>query len=755
MNRYRKEMQLYAYTDKGNLPEISQCVVFPAGIQHDREVVSMPYNPTYEQLKERVEILEQEAVYYKRTKEALRKYDLIISSVQDPMAYIDKDYFYRAVNDAYLTLFKKSREEILGHSIGDLLGQQVFDQRIKKHFDRCLGGEEVNFEDWFHYPSWGTCYNIVTYYPFIEDDGTVSGVATIARDITKRKKTEEKLNKSTQALIIRNKIDQILLKTSDQEMYTKILNIMIEGTKSRYGTFEYIDQWGGISYISISMKGSSLISVPQKGTNISDNQWEALCSLALTDKKIHYTNTPIKAEEDAFLIAKSIVVPIVYQDTVIGAIVLANKDKNYIENDRRFLEPIVKHIAPILHARMQRNREENERKQAEEALKTAHGELERIVRMRTSELLETNEMLIKEIEERKRMEDALRQSEEMFRAQYRGIPVPTFSWKKSQDDFLLVDYNKATEDFTRGLISKFVGKSAGELYNDRPDIIQDIHLCYERKSSIHRVISYHMFTTEENKYLALTCAFVPTDMVLVHMEDITEKKLAEEKMKRSERNLKILSSQLLNAKEDERKRISQELHDSVGQYLTSIKFHAENTLNQMENKSSKAGLKALKDTIPIIQTTIDEVRRISMDLRPSTLDDLGILATISWFCREFQQIYTNIRINQTIDIEEHDVPEHLKIIIFRTIQESLNNIAKHSQADTADVILLNRNGNIELTISDNGKGFDAQEKLMSEDYNRGLGLASMEERAELSNGIFSIDSVRGLGTLVMTTWRIG
>jgi len=231
--------------------------------------------------------------------------------------------------------------------------------------------------------------------------------------------------------------------------------------------------------------------------------------------------------------------------------------------------------------------------------------------------------------------------------------------------------------------------------------------------------------------------------------------MAEEKMKRSEKNLKILSSQLLNAKEDERKRISQELHDSVGQYLTSIKFHAENTLSQMEKKSSRAGLEALKNTIPIIQTTIDEVRRISMDLRPSTLDDLGILATISWFCREFQLVYKNIRINQTIDIEERDVPEHLKIIIFRTIQESLNNVAKHSQADAADITLLKRDGNIELTIADNGKGFDAQEKLMSEDYNRGLGLASMEERAELSGGIFSIDSVKGLGTLIMTTWRVG
>lgn len=715
----------------------------------------MDKKPTYEQLEKRVKNLEKECVSYKRTKNALKKYDLVISAMKDLLSYVDRNYVFRAINDSYIRVFNKSREEIVGHPISDFLGMEIFEKQIKRHIDRCLAGEVVHTEDWLNYPHWGKRYTIVSYYPFIEEDGSVSGVATIARDITKRKKTEEKLNKSTQELIIRNKIDQILLTASDQEIYTKILNIMLDGTNSKYSTFEYIDQWGSISYISISKKGSSLISVPEKGTNISDNQWKALCTPALTDKKIHYTNTPIKVAGAEIAIEKSIVVPIVYQDSVIGTIVLANKDVNYVDGDRQFLDPIVKHIAPILHARMQRNREETERKQAQEALMRAHEELEKTVQKRTSELLEANELLKNEIEERKRMEGALRQSEEMLRAQYRGIPIPTFTWKKSGDDFVLVDYNKTTEDFTRGLIPKFVGKPASELYHDRPDIIQDIKECYEKKSFIRKEISYRMFTTEENKHISLTCAFVPPDMVMVHMEDITEKKLAEEKMKRSERNLRILSSQLLNAKEDERKRISQELHDSVGQYLTSIKFRAENTISQMKKGASGKGLKALKDTIPIIQTTIDEVRRISMDLRPSTLDDLGILATISWFCREFQSVYTNIRINQNISIEENDVPEHLKIIIFRTIQESLNNIAKHSQADTADITLVKRDGNIELTISDNGRGFDAQEKLMSEDYERGLGLASMEERADLSGGIFSIDSVKGLGTLIMTTWRMG
>ena len=209
----------------------------------------------------------------------------------------------------------------------------------------------------------------------------------------------------------------------------------------------------------------------------------------------------------------------------------------------------------------------------------------------------------------------------------------------------------------------------------------------------------------------------------------------------------------MDAKEEERKRISQELHDSVGQYLTSIKFSMENIIGQMERGSSSLSLKSLKDSIPIIQATIEEVRSISMNLRPSTLDDLGILDTVSWFCREFHSVYSDITINQTIALQEGDVPEHLKIIIFRIIQEALNNVAKHSRADMVDISLIRRDTTIDLTISDNGIGFDVRKALMSEDYSKGLGLASMEERADLSGGCFSIDSVPGLGTLIMTTWK--
>ncbi|MBN1636533.1 MAG: PAS domain S-box protein, partial [Deltaproteobacteria bacterium] len=360
----------------------------------------------------------------------------------------------------------------------------------------------------------------------------------------------------------------------------------------------------------------------------------------------------------------------------------------------------------------------------------------------------------RDISIRKQMEEALRQREETISIQYRGIPIPTFTWRRSKNDFILVNYNKAAEVFTKGYISYFVGKSAKELYKRRPDILKDFERCYRTKRLIKLETPYRMFTTDEEKYIALTIAFVPPDMVMVHMEDITERKMAEEKLKRSEKNLRLLSAQLLSAKENERKRIAQELHDSVGQYLTTIKFKNENILNKMEKQNVDFDLQLLRDSVPIIQDAIDEVRRISMDLRPSTLDDFGILATISWLIREFQSIHANITVETTIEIEEEEVPEELKVVIFRILQEGLNNVAKHSQAQRVEAFLLKKGNAIELLISDDGVGFDVQETFIKNDARQGFGLTSMEERAELSGGSFFVESQTGKGTTIKISWQI-
>ncbi len=154
----------------------------------------------------------------------------------------------------------------------------------------------------------------------------------------------------------------------------------------------------------------------------------------------------------------------------------------------------------------------------------------------------------------------------------------------------------------------------------------------------------------------------------------------------------------------------------------------------------------------MLQEAIEETRRIQMNLRPSILDDLGILATIGWFCREYESTYSAIRIREEIDIKEEEVADSLKTVIFRVLQEALNNIAKHSKADLVHLSLREMEGRIELVLKDNGQGFDLEKVLGSESPKRGLGLTSMRERTELSGGSFAIESAEGKGTIIRASW---
>lgn len=231
-----------------------------------------------------------------------------------------------------------------------------------------------------------------------------------------------------------------------------------------------------------------------------------------------------------------------------------------------------------------------------------------------------------------------------------------------------------------------------------------------------------------------------------------EREKAEEALRESEKELRFLSTQLLMAQENERKRIAQELHDGLGQFLNAIKFKVEHFLQQTDETKAEGKTQPMTAIIPMIQEAVEEVRRIYMDLRPSTLDDLGILATMTWFCREFQKTYPGILIEQEINLQEKEVPALLKIVIYRVLQEAFKNIAKHSQADRVRLSLKKMDNTIELLIEDNGQGFDLKEVLSVENSQRGLGIASMKERVELSGGSFTIGSFKEVGTGVIAIW---
>jgi PAS domain S-box-containing protein len=242
--------------------------------------------------------------------------------------------------------------------------------------------------------------------------------------------------------------------------------------------------------------------------------------------------------------------------------------------------------------------------------------------------------------------------------------------------------------------------------------------------------------------------------ILGNLVDTTERKHMEEALRESEKTLKILSSHLFTAQEDERKRLAYELHDGIGQSLSAIKFCTETLQSQFGEYADAKDNSSLRKIISLTQNAIEEVRKISMDLRPSTLDDLGILATIAWFCREFQSIYSSIHIESKIDIKEQEVPDSIKTVIFRVIQEALNNVGRHSKADYVRLSLRKTEGHIEFIVEDNGIGFDLTETHATRSLVKGFGLAGMRERVEFSGGIFIVMSMKGAGTFIRARWPI-
>jgi len=235
--------------------------------------------------------------------------------------------------------------------------------------------------------------------------------------------------------------------------------------------------------------------------------------------------------------------------------------------------------------------------------------------------------------------------------------------------------------------------------------------------------------------------------------EIDECARIESALKKSESSLRQLSMELLNAQEKERKMVAGEIHDSIGSSLSAIKFKVENVLTEVAAKSPETTA-ALRSVIPIVQGAIEEARRIQMNLRPSMLDDLGILATVKWFCRQFESTYSKIRISQSIEIEEHEVPGSLRTVIFRVLQEGLNNIAKHSMANMVLLSLRKTDQAIELVIQDNGQGFNLSRVRSPGGATLGLGLESMRERTELSGGSFKIEPIEGKGTTIGVSWPL-
>ncbi|MEO5983900.1 MAG: sensor histidine kinase, partial [Ferruginibacter sp.] len=229
---------------------------------------------------------------------------------------------------------------------------------------------------------------------------------------------------------------------------------------------------------------------------------------------------------------------------------------------------------------------------------------------------------------------------------------------------------------------------------------------------------------------------------LVLANDITDKIIAEEKLKTSHAELRELAVHLQNIRESERTHMAREIHDELGQQLTGLKMDISwmNKKIPIEDKEVK---EKMKETLKLIDGTVNTVRRLATQLRPSILDDLGVVAAMEWQSEEFQkrsQIDTEFK----SEVSAVQIPPELATGLFRIYQESLTNILRHSNATKVKASLTIQNEQLIFTIHDNGVGFNTGEINIKKTH----GLLGMNERTKIMGGSYKISSSPGNGTLV-------
>jgi PAS domain S-box-containing protein len=350
----------------------------------------------------------------------------------------------------------------------------------------------------------------------------------------------------------------------------------------------------------------------------------------------------------------------------------------------------------------------------------------------------------RDITERKLAEEALRESEEQYRELASSITDVFFAMDK---DLKYIYWNKASENLTGISEKDAIGKSIYELFPDIPEMrrAEGIYLDVLRTQQPQNFINRYQIGDKE--YVFEINAYPSKQGLSVFVKDITERKQAEKELKRSHKQLRALAARLSEVEEAERLRLAQELHDQVGQNLTALGINLNILPNLLSVKSTVRIGERLKDSQKLLEETIEKIRDVMADLRPSVLDDYGLLAAIRWYGEQFSN-RTNIDIMIHGEELKPRLPMSVETTMFRISQEALTNIAKHSHAKKAIINLKEIDDKVQLSIADDGIGFDPETvyKMKKEMV---WGLHAMKERAEALGGKFIVESKPVKGTKII------
>jgi PAS domain S-box-containing protein len=234
------------------------------------------------------------------------------------------------------------------------------------------------------------------------------------------------------------------------------------------------------------------------------------------------------------------------------------------------------------------------------------------------------------------------------------------------------------------------------------------------------------------------------------IRDVSGRKSKEKALRESARQLRFLSSQLLIVQENERRRIAKELHDEVGQALMILKFHISSIDSRLSDHQQVLKNEC-QSLLNYLDSTIENVRRLSWDLSPSALEQFGLATAIRNLLEQFSLHFTIHWEPSQLESLDHLFPPVSQINIYRVFQESLTNISRHAQATDIVIDIKKQDGYVTCVIKDNGRGFDPRAVAALEKGPRGIGLATMEQRTRIAGGRLEINSSPQTGTELTLT----
>lgn len=376
-----------------------------------------------------------------------------------------------------------------------------------------------------------------------------------------------------------------------------------------------------------------------------------------------------------------------------------------------------------------------ERKQAEELLRMSHDALEARIAERTATLAQTITALQIEMTEREQAEAALRASEELFFKAFHANPA-AISITRLQDG-RIIDVNESFLHLFELQREETIGRTTIELG------ITDATRRARTRAKLAQTTSIRdldlVMHTATGQLRSVMASF---ENITLHGEqcmlsmfyDVTERKRAEEERKEFVR-------QLVTAQEDERHRIARELHDQMGQSLSALR------LGLAILATSATPNDAIVRLQQIVAQIDEDVHRLVLELRPSALDELGLLTAVQQHVEAWTTV-TGINAEfQAIGVDAQ-VPSEVAIVLYRVMQEALTNVLKHAEARHVSVILEQQRDQLCLIVEDDGRGFDPDTARQASDGPRRIGLLSMQERVGLVGGTFTLESAPGRGTSV-------